>query len=66
MKNFKFKCVVIILIINFLSGCSILSDYYYEDCAIHPDNFRYLTADEQKVYLKKCKGVTEFKKVEPI
>ncbi|MHA3113991.1 hypothetical protein [Acinetobacter sp. ANC 4193] len=66
MKNFKFKYIAIILSTQLLSGCSMLSDYYYQDCAIHPDNFRYLTADEQKVYLKKCKGVTEFKKVEPI
>ncbi|PVZ82322.1 hypothetical protein C9426_30215 [Serratia sp. S1B] len=66
MKNFKFRCVVIILITNFLSGCSILSDYYYEDCTIHPDNFKYLKAEEQNEYLKKCKSVPDFKKVEPI
>lgn len=63
MKSFKY---IIVLTMSISSGCSVLSDYYYQDCAIHPDNFKYLTVDEQKIYLKKCKSPPEFKKIEPI
>ncbi|MDY6451140.1 hypothetical protein SKM54_12340 [Acinetobacter faecalis] len=62
MKNVKYFAV---LAIGIVSGCSILSDYYHQDCAIHPDSFKYLTADEQKTYLKKCKSSPEFRKIEP-
>jgi hypothetical protein len=62
MKNVKY---IVVLSMSILSGCSVLSNYYYQDCAIHPDNFKYLTADEKKTYLKKCKSPPGFKKIEP-
>ncbi|XDZ50093.1 hypothetical protein AB8Q18_07720 [Neisseriaceae bacterium CLB008] len=49
-----------------LSGCSIVSDLYYEDCAVHPDYFKQLSQEEQAAFVKKCGGPPRMVQVVPV
>ena len=59
------KSIIFIFSLLYLSGCSVLSDYYYEDCAISHDYFKSLDVNEQQRLIKKCGGPPSFKLVEP-
>ncbi len=60
------KLIPLFLISTFiLSGCSIMSDLYYEDCAVHPDYFKQLSAEEQAIFVKKCGGAPRLVQVLP-
>ncbi len=61
------KLIPLFLISTFiLSGCSIMSDLYYEDCAVHPDYFKQLSPEEQAVFVKKCGGPPRMVQVVPV